>query len=99
MLIISVILQITFYFTDNIPGPITHYSFVFLPGDETVLVNQSVCDSNSNKCEYKAEVPISVCSLTMDIGVTVSAGNQLGQGPSSRPNLFSKESIVTSCEY
>ena len=98
MLMMSLLLQITFFFADNIPGPVTMYSFMFLPDNTTVPVNQSICD-NSNICEYKAEVPKSVCSLTTYVGVAVSAANQLGQGPSSQPNMFGKEIIVTSCKY
>ena len=84
---ISFPLQTPFYFTSDIPGLITHYNFTFSAGSTTVPVNQSVYNSG-NDYEYKAKVPTSVCPPSMDISITVSAANRLGQGPPSQPYLF-----------
>ena len=79
------------------PGPITHYSFMFSPDDTPVATTQSGCD-NSSICQYNAKVPESACASTTDFSVTVSAANQLGQGPPSQPKFFGMETIVVKNE-
>ena len=87
MFIIFFILQTTFNFTDNIPGPVTHYNFSFSPGNNSIAVNAPTCDSDDCK-QYEVDVPSSVCSLSTNFYVNVSAANRLGQGPPSQPNII-----------
>ena len=68
------------------------YIFSYSSGSGSDLTVMSTpCEDND--CEYVRYVPISICSSSTDVGITVSAANRLGQGPHSQLSFIGKTDL------
>ena len=71
----------------NISGAVTEYSVYLNPSSEALdTITMSSCMNDA--CKKLIKIP--PCVSSMNINVTVTAANVLGEGPSSQPAIIGK---------